>query len=150
MDIAEESLTRGLMVEIVPLLQKHKESLPSYGNEPININWKVYQVLSDGGLLKIYTVRDESKILVGYAVFVLTPNMRHQHMIQAQQDVLYIAERARKGDLGYRLLKFAAGKLEDAGASVVLFSVNASYDYSTLLSRLGCTPLERTFIKKFR
>lgn len=145
--IDEEPLTRELMVEIVPLLQAHKASLPGYLEEPININWKIYQILADGGLLRIYTVR-ESEVLVGYAVYTINPNMRHQHLLQAQQDVLYIRKESRKGSLGLLLLKFAERKLTELGVNLIIHTVNESYDFSALLMFLDYEPLERTYIKK--
>jgi len=147
MVIAEESLTRDLMVEIVPILQEHKKALPGYMDEPININWKIYEILAEGGLLRIYTVRDDG-MLVGYAVFTLNPNTRHQHILQAQQEVLYLRPDFRKGTMGLLLIKYADKALSEVGVQVILHNVNVSYDISALLKRVGYVPLEQTYIKR--
>jgi L-amino acid N-acyltransferase YncA len=145
--IQEEKLTKYLENEIYPLLVKHWHEIAFYKDLEVNVNWKGYYNLQDLNMLRIYTYREDDK-LVGYIVYSVTNNLHYQQALQATQDVFYVESGKRGFMIGTKLLKFADIKLKEMGVHSIYQHVKTKHDFSVLLERLGYTFIEKIFTKR--
>lgn len=130
-----EQFSLSLFEETLPLLVSHWREVAHFQDIPLNPSYPFYNALATGGLLRVFTVRQEER-LVGYAVFVVRPNPHYQTSLQAIQDVLYIAPNAR-GPSSIRFLKFCDEKLRSEGVQAVYHHVKAAHNFGLVLQRLG-------------
>jgi len=144
--LQEEFLTPELQEEVLPLLGNHHEEIEHYKDLEINVGWGVYQKLADAGKVKIYTARRDG-VLVGYAVFVITPNL-HYSVWQAVQDVFYVDPGERGAMLGTKLIKFAEECLTKLEIQSIYHSVNVVHDFGPLLKRQGYIHTENIYTKR--
>ena len=106
--------------EALPLLHKHWQEIAYYLDIPLKPNLPKYLLLEQVGALRIYTARsaDNGK-LIGYAVFIVGPNLHYSDSIQALQDILYLDPDYRRGRLGIQLIRFSEVELRNEGVQVI-------------------------------
>ena len=111
-------------------------------------DWDFYQALEDTGVLRIYTVRDGSGGLAGYAVLVVRESPHFRGSVRASQDLLYVQEEFRSGRLGIEFLGYIEEQLRQEGVEVIHHAAKLSLPaLRTILSRLDYTPTEVIFQK---
>jgi len=91
--------------DIIPLLEKHWEEV-ALNKEKIKLNpdWDAYANLEDAGILKIFTARDDRK-LVGYFVVFVKSHIHYKDHLFCYNDVIFVDEEYRKGFTSTRLIK---------------------------------------------
>jgi hypothetical protein len=99
----------GLWPELMPLLEAHWSEV-AYHGYPLRVNRAAYEALEDAGSLRVYTMRVNGE-LVGYAVYVKHPSIRHE-FVQAHQDGIYVKPEYRGGA---GLAAWATARLRDEG-----------------------------------
>lgn len=106
-----------------------------------------YFDLSALGILRHFTIR-RAAILVGYAVFMLTPGHLHFPALRwAMQDVLYVAPEHR-GIAAVKFIIWQDDALKDDRIDVVYRHVSAKHDYSRTLIRLGYEKVEEAYARR--
>jgi len=105
------------------------------GQERIDPDVGMYQVLDVLGRLVVVTVRDGEK-LVGYTTTIL---QRHPHFPTeiAFGDSIYLAQEYRKGSLGLRLLRETERRLREFGVKRYFMPFYERAGMEKLYSRLG-------------
>ena len=121
-----------VLPEALPLLEAHWQELNNLPGEPLNVNLPLYQQADASDGLRIFTARDDGK-LVGYSAIFVHQGMHCNHQKQATQDVFYVMPEYRGGMVGTRLIKTAEVCLE--GEDVQL-AYNHSNVKNMLLGRL--------------
>src|SRR5580704_5998646 len=89
--IAEEPFD-AVWPDIQDLLRQHWREISAHLDIPLEVDEANYRRMADNGFLIIVTVRmtghliaDEGR-LIGYAIFVLAPNLHYKSCVQATQD----------------------------------------------------------------
>lgn len=81
--------------ELAMNVERHyKEMLDSESELLPNIDWEHYRTISNMGVCKALTMRDNGK-LVGYAVFTISTNPRHKDVLEAFCDGIFIEKEYR-------------------------------------------------------
>lgn len=130
-----------------PLLEKHWEEI-ALNKDIIKLNpdWEAYADLEDSGILKIFTARDDDK-LVGYFVTFVRSHIHYKDHLFAYNDILFLDEEYRKGFTGAKLIKFAEKCLKEDGVSVVTINTKRHKPLDVLLSWLGYKHIENIYSK---
>lgn len=121
--------------ELLPLLQEHWKEIAHYQDIPLDIDRATYERLESSDAIRLFTLR-EGEELVGYACFFLVHHPHYRSSKQAQQDVIYIAPKARGGS-GYRFIKDCDEELRKEGVQVVSHHVKAAHNFGPMLERIG-------------
>ena len=112
----------------------------------LNPDWEAYDALYYAGMIGVYTVRKDEK-LVGYLVVLARNHPHYKDHIFASNDILFIDKEHRKGLVGYFLVKYVTEDLEKRGVSVLLFNTTVDKPYDPILKRLGFKHSEKLYTK---
>jgi GNAT superfamily N-acetyltransferase len=133
--------------EIVPLLNSHWEEI-ALNKDKIKLNpdWEAYDNLEQVDKLKIFTARDDNK-LVGYFVVIVGVNIHYKDHLFASNDIIYLSPEHRKGFTGIRLIKFAEKCLKQDGISVLTINTKVHQPFDKLMDFLKFRKIERVYSK---
>jgi hypothetical protein len=135
-DFKREPYSDSLIKEMKPLWEEHYEELALHKDFPLSPNLGIYQKCSEIGVLRLFTAREDKK-LVGYQIFFVHPHSHFSGAIAAIQDLLFISSPMRRGLIGYQFLKWCDQELTDDGVNLVYQHVKKTHNYGPLLQRLG-------------
>lgn len=113
---------------------------------PLDPNWGLYDTLEAAAVLHLTTARLDGA-LVGYAAYVIGPNLHYRSLIVAESDVFYISPAHRRGMTGARLIQAAERHLIAVGVNKIVHRVKLHKDVGALFERLGHVPIERVYAK---
>lgn len=129
------------------LLEDHWEEIAlNKGKIALNPDWEAYEDLETAGKLKIFTARDDDR-MIGYFVVLVGPNLHYKDHIFAVNDILYLDKNYRKGRTGIKLIKFAEQCLKEDGASVLNINTKTHKPFDSLMEYLGFNLIERVYSK---
>lgn len=133
--------------DIIPLLEKHWEEV-ALNKEKIKLNpdWDAYANLEEAGILKIFTARDDRK-LVGYFVVFVKSHIHYKDHLFCYNDVIFVDEEYRKGFTSPRLIKFAEKCLKADGVEVMIVNTKRHKPFDSLLVWLGYKHIENLYSK---
>lgn len=133
--------------EAKPLLEAHWEEI-ALNKEKIKLNpdWDVYHSLEDANQLKIFTAREDGK-LIGYFVVFVRTNPHYKDHLFASNDIIFVSEPYRKGFTGTKLIKFAEKCLKEDGVSVLTINTKRHKPFDSILCRLGFKHIENIYSK---
>ena len=114
---------------------------------PLDLDWKLYQLLEDNNSLKIFTARFEGK-LVGYFTVVVSPSLHSKGKFVAANDAIFLHPNYRKGLFGTKLFKFAERCIKEDGFQDLQVIYTERFDISPLLARLGYVKVETKYEKR--
>lgn len=134
MKFKSETLLESLE-EAKPLLQKHWEEIAHYKDIPLNPDYELYFQLEKIGVLKVFICRNDQYKILGYAVYVVRPNMHYKHSLMAMQDIIYLDPNGR--GTGLFFLKWCDEQLKDMGCQVVFQHIKAAHNFGPALERIG-------------
>ncbi len=142
----QESLVT-VKADIIPLLEKHWEEV-ALNKEKIKLNpdWDAYANLEDAGVLKIFTSREDGK-LVGYFVVFVKSHIHYKDHLFCYNDVIFVDEEYRKGFTSPRLIKFAEKCLKADGVEVMIVNTKVHKPFDSLLVWLGYKHIENLYSK---
>lgn len=136
--------------DILPLLEEHWEEIAlNKGIIKLNPDWEAYHNLEDSGALKIFTARDDAR-LVGYFVVLCRNHLHYVDHLFAFNDIIYLHKDYRKGFTGAKLMKFAEKCLKEDGVSVVVVNTKRHKPFDSLLEWLGYKHAENIYTKLLR
>lgn len=138
----------AVLDEIKPLLWEHWAEIAHYDDIPLDPNWPQYEAMESGGLLRVFTVRDERFALIGYCIYVVAPGLHYKPVTYANQDILFILPEFRRGRIGRRLVRFTEDALKQEGVHIVLQHVKVKYDFGPMLRRDGYEPIDTVWGKR--
>ena len=133
--------------DILPLLHldwleiEHQKDIREFDPD-----WETYEALEQAGILKVFTVRSEGK-LVGYYSCVVSPSLHSRGLLQAAVDAIYLHPDYRKGLTGYKLIKFAEKCLKEDNVKIILLGTTEVNPIDPLLLKLGYSKTEAKFEK---
>ena len=102
---------KDVIEEIKPLLILHWQELAAFPDIPLDPNYNFYEVANNRDLIRIYTARDDGK-LVGYAIYIISlSNPHYMSMKTANSDIVFVHPDYRNGGVGYGLYEFIESQL---------------------------------------
>ncbi len=140
-------MVENFIDEAMPLFEDHYLEIAKYKDVPLDIDVTVYKVLEELGKLRVFTARDDD-LLVGYAIYTVSPHPHYKGTIHAIQDILYLTPSYRKGRLGMKLISYADDRLQKEGAQVVTQHVKVYADFGGILELLGYEKMEHIWVKR--
>ncbi len=121
---------------------------------PMNIDWDGYRQLETAGLEVCVAARRGGR-LIGYAVYLVFPNLHYRGWIMGDSDVFYLEPEDRRGWVGINLFRAVHAALKAKGVDEVVqrvkLHVKPGRGRSTLgpLFRfLGYRAVETTYRKR--
>lgn len=139
----------GMVIEEAKsLLECHWAELATYQQFELRPDYARYRNAGPG--LCVCTARDEGR-LIGYAIYLLGPNLHYSQTIWANSDIFWLEPAYRRSTIGFRLFTFAEARLGARGAVVMHTTCKNSHpDAVRLLEKLGHRQIETGVSKLLR
>jgi GNAT superfamily N-acetyltransferase len=118
--------------DIKKVLDDHLDEI-KYDHD--NINFSLYKVAEEKGLLKIYTARDNGD-LVGYCVMSVS-KCNKSGKIKAYQELFYVKPVYRRIGLGKAIIYHVDKQLKFSGVQISVQSVPYNIKWDNLLLSIG-------------
>ena len=124
-----------------------------HARNPLAINWPAYRDLERQGVLRVYLLRRDAR-LIGYSVWFVQPPLHHSLTKWAVCDLLYVVPEER-GRAGIKLVRDVERLLTDEGVKAINYNVKpANLDsrkpsgrVGLLLAKLGYRLVEEAWAK---
>ena len=133
--------------DVFKLLKDHYDEVETIKDFQLNPDYHVYFEADKKKLVKVILCEDDNK-LVGYIVFFVGPNLHYKDCLLATEDIYYLKPEYRKGRIGIKMFKFAEEYLKSIGINMIRYSTKTHLDNSRLFEYLGCSFIEKVFIKR--
>lgn len=147
MKYQQEFLTK-VKSESLGLIAEHYEELSSDKDlYELNPRWEDYEHLELLNLLRLFTVRTDEGVLVGYLLATLQPAPHHNDTLFSHAHAMFLRKSFRKGFTGINLIKFAEDCLKSDGVDKMFITTKVKSDFPQLMKRLGYSPDEITYSK---
>lgn len=130
----QQEVLSAIWDDLMPLLNEHWKEIAHYPDIPLDIDRGTYERLEANDSIRLYTLREDRE-LVGYACFFIINHPHYRSSKQAQQDVIYIAPKAR--GVGKQFIKDCDEELRREGVQVVSHHVKAAHNFGPMLERIG-------------
>lgn len=127
----QESYSKAID-DIKKLLDEHMDEIKY---DHADVNFSLYKVAEEKGLLKIYTAREDSK-LIGYCVMSVG-KCHKSGKIKAHQELFYIEPEYRRIGLGKALIYHVDKQLRFSGVQISVQSVPSNMKWDDLLTGIG-------------
>jgi hypothetical protein len=142
-----ERLTDSLWAEALPLLFAHWKEVAHYPDLELTPDRDAYAQLEARGLVRVFTARRDG-LLIGYALFIVTPNLHYKQVLQANQDVVYI-QPDQRGTMPLRFLQFCEDQLFAEGCDVICQHGKAKHpQLARLLTHMGYDTMDVLHVKR--
>lgn len=132
--------------EAMPLFEAHYKEIARYMDIELKVDIPRYYFLEDQKILRGYTVREDSGVLIGYAIFFLSKNLHYSDSFQAVQDVLFIHPEKRGS--GAKFIKWCDDQLRAEGVQVVYHHVKKAHNFGALLERFDYELVDLIYAKR--
>lgn len=126
------------------LTADHHSEVTIFDNLPLEVDAAKYQYAEDHGFLRIFTIREEEK-LIGYASFFLYTHSHHLNSVHATQDTIYITP-SRRG-VGLEFSQYCDEQLKFYGVSHVHRSLPIDSSFGEKLENHGYEAKETVYIR---
>jgi hypothetical protein len=136
-----------ILEELKPIVKIHwEETVLFKENIELLPDYDKYFELEKIGILRIATARNGGK-LIGYFISLCQPHLHAMNATYAFNDLVYIDESYRGGDLSIGLFQFAEEDLKSLGVEILVVSMKVVKPFDSLCEALGYTLEERTYSK---
>lgn len=143
-----ETATPAFFDEVIPLFVLHYQQVAHYQDIKLAPDYERFLAIQKAGVLRVYTAREETGELIGYAFFLVSPSLHYCGSLQALQDILFIHPERR--GFGKEFIAWCDEQLKAEGVQVVYHHVKAKpeLDFSALLERMGYTLVDKIYGKR--
>lgn len=117
------------------MLQKHWGEIAHFSDIELNVDWATYFKMQDGGMLRMFTAREQDGTLVGYAVFIVRYNPHYADSLTALQDVIFI-DPGKRG-FGKKFIEWCDEQLRKEEVQLVVHHVKAAHNFGQMLESIG-------------
>jgi hypothetical protein len=152
-----EALSQSLWDECLPMLVEHWREVSGHITDaPLSPNLDAYAQMQERGIIRVFTARENKREeyfahsaghLVGYALFTVTPSLHCAHVLEAQQDAIYLSPESR-GHHGADFIDYCTDELFAEGVSVVYQFAPSVRDFGPVLERKGFEALGTLYAKQ--
>lgn len=145
----KEELFEDLISELPPLLYQHWDELANHKDiRPLDVDYAGYIQLNRLGLVRIFTCRDEGK-LVGYTSFAVKNNMHYKTWKYAVCDVYYLHPDYRKTEASKTFFKEIEVWLKYMEVKSITIQDKLNHSHEKFFNSLGYTAIEQNYEKVF-
>lgn len=144
---ALENVTDSLIEEITPILDGHRQELQSWKDMPLNPNWDMYKEADKNGQLVWLIARDCGQI-VGYSLFLISPNPHYKDFITAIEDIFYVVPDKRGSKIAVNLIKRSEKILKSRHVSVITHHAKFTNTFAQFLEKFGYKQTEVMLSKR--
>ena len=109
------------------------------------IDWSSYRAMEDKGCLRVYGVYDY-KTLVGYAAFIMCPDLKDSRFLVATNDEIYLSRDYRGHALSFT--RWIEQDLAGIGINRVHYALPVGHPFGRALTRDGFKALETVYRKE--
>lgn len=120
----------GLFREHWEEVAKHKQVML------LQPHWVRYYALEEQDLLLCLGVFSGEE-LIGYSVNFLSDHLHYRDLKYAQNDLLFVAKKWRRGSVGVRLILETERQALERGCKMVLWHAKQATTFAALLGRMG-------------
>ena len=122
---------------IFEMAGEHQQELAT-NPEIMQVNPAVDQYLQmeQAGILLVLRADDDDG-LIGYSVNLVHPHLHYQHLMVAQNDLLFITKPHRKGRAGLKLMQATIDHAKEMGAVMMMWHAKQGTTLDKLLQRKG-------------
>lgn len=146
MEYQEESYW-DVIDELRPMLQEHYKEVAMYQDDiDLNFDEEKYRTIDHQDALRIFTMREEGK-LVGYNVFFVSTHIHYMDHIYAQNDVVYIDPEYRGSECTPTFFKRCDNWLKEEGVSVITYHMKVNKPFQALMDFLEFDHAEHIYTK---
>lgn len=121
--------------DILNFSNDHYKEISKFLDIALDPDFDKYAKLEKLQSLLVFTARQDSGELIGYATFIIGHHIHYKNSKQASQDLLFFARPYRGYSVSF--IPFCDEQLKQAGIDVVRHSVSTRNDFSKLLIRNG-------------
>jgi GNAT superfamily N-acetyltransferase len=147
MTFSEEPITEALLAEVRPLLEKHWKEIAHYKDIELNPDYSLYLKMQEMGMIHAYGARlDDNNKLIGYAVYVVRPNLHYRQCLQATEDIIFF-DPDHRGH-GMKFIMWCDEQLKKIGVMMVTHHIKFSFDWSKALMRMGYEKTDMQLCKR--
>ena len=133
--------------EILPLLYEHWGEIAIHRDKiELKPDFKKYIELYKLGYLKIFTSRDDEK-LIGYFIVTVYPHIHYSDTLTAMVDITFLKKEYRGKMVGYKMFSESEKLLKKYGVDLILQHVKIKHDFGKLLERQGYEKVESVYSK---
>ncbi len=133
--IFQRERAHDVIDEIYPLLRKHYDEVSANKDIKLDPNWEGYMKLEDADMLRLFTVRTNEHVLIGYNCYFLNFTLHSSLSLQAVQDVLYIDKEQR--GFGRSFIDWCAHELKKDNVQVMYSHIQATHNFGPMLESIG-------------
>ena len=131
--------------DMTELLDIHYEQVSTHKDiKKLDPKWDRFKLLTDEGVCRTATLRDDDHELVGYFITCIVPHI-HFDCIMAVNDAVFVHPDHR-GIAAYYLFKYAIADIkENAGADILAVHMKIHLPFDKLLAKLGFIKTEENW-----
>ncbi len=147
MHIAKEDLIDTVMDLDALIRDYFARTKAQDGIPPLRMNWKFYTDLESASRLVIFTARDDTDALLGFAMYILGNHPQHAGMPYAMCNTLAVDVSHRNQGIGTLLVEAALAYFKDTDIKMVMHGYRTIYDTEPLFPKLGFDLMEHIYMK---
>jgi GNAT superfamily N-acetyltransferase len=117
------------------------------GLPPLNVDW-LYITLCRRNELLLFTARDESDKLLGFAMYYVHRHLQHKDHTNAACVTLLVRMDQRGKGVGKALMHEAEAVLKDRGVNYITHQFRTCYDVEPLFPKLGYRLVKYAYMKE--
>jgi hypothetical protein len=125
--------------EVQPLLEEHYRELAKNQHVvKLKPDWDRYATLERDGGFVVWTVRDDTGALLGYAAFFVARHPHYMDLTLVNNDVLFLDKAHRTGRTGVRFIRYCEQEIaEQFAGACIAWHAKEGTALSTMLGRMG-------------
>jgi len=147
MHIAKEDLIDTVMDLDALIRDYFARTKAQDGIPPLRMNWKFYTDLAVANRLALFTARDDTDALVGFAMYILGNHPQHAGMPYAMCNTLAVDVSHRNQGIGTLLVEAALAHFKGTDIKMVMHGYRTIYDTEPLFPKLGFDLMEHIYMK---
>jgi len=148
MHIAKEDLIDTVMDLDALIRDYFARTKAQDGIPPLRMNWKFYTDLAVANRLAVFTARDDTDALVGFAMYILGNHPQHAGMPYAMCNTLAVDVSHRNQGIGTLLVEASLSYFKDhTDIKMVMHGYRTIYDTEPLFPKLGFDLIEHIYMK---
>jgi GNAT superfamily N-acetyltransferase len=130
------------------LLEEHWSEISSFSDIKLNVDHALYSCAEEKGILRVFTIRDDS-VLVGYLATFVRGHIHYKESLQSFVDVVFLKEEYRNAGTGKKLIDFVDNSLKAEGVQINQHHVKIKHPaLGKLLEHLGYETVETTYVRR--
>lgn len=138
---------QDVIEEMKPYLHDHYLEVAMYQDHiDLDPNYEAYEKAQDSGMLYMYTMRDEGK-LVGYNVFFVQTHPHYSMNFFAMNDIVYIEPSHRHDVATLEFFQYCEEDLKKDGVHVISYHMKVMKTFEALMELLDMDHAEHMYTK---